>query len=149
MVTEEQVHEKIERKLQSIGWEELPGEFFREHQSIENYITEELFLHFTLFINGIPIVIIEAKREFADYDTCLEAVKDIKEYEKRSPKLFNFVQFGITYGDEKRYMATLPDPEKREIKKKIEIWKNQEKIENILNIESTTLKSLKRNQERF
>jgi type I site-specific restriction-modification system R (restriction) subunit len=57
---------------------------------------------FTLFINGIPIVIIEAKREFADYDTCLEAVKDIEEYEKRSPKLFNFIQFGIAYGDEIR-----------------------------------------------
>ena len=223
MITEEQVHEKIERKLRSIGWEKLSEEFFREHQLIENYIIEELFLQqveklnreildkfsleernkvlqkvksvilnennpvkvleylkgginvqssrkktfrlklidhenpannlynyghetlfkgnpmgskpdFTLFINGIPIVIIEAKREFADYDTCLEAVKDIKEYEKRSPKLFNFVQFGIAYGDEKRYMATLPNSEKREVKKKIEIWKNQEKIEDIFHL---------------
>ena len=44
MVSEAKVHEKIERKLQSIGWEKLSEEFFREHQLIENYIIEELFL---------------------------------------------------------------------------------------------------------
>jgi type I restriction enzyme R subunit len=89
---------------------------------------------FTLFINGIPVVIIEAKREFADYLTFKKAMGDIKEYEIRSPQLFNFVQFGVAYGDEKRYMATQPNYEGLSTKRKGWLWRNERKEEDIFNL---------------
>ncbi len=63
---------------------------------------------FTLFINGIPIALIEVKSESipASYIT---AVNQIRRYEIFSPELFRFVQFGIAYGDEKYYTPTLPN----------------------------------------
>ncbi len=89
---------------------------------------------FTLFINGIPIVIIEAKREFSVGHTVGKALKDIKAYQIKSPKLFNFVQFAVAYGDEKGYVPTLPNWEGKERPLKTEIWRDEEKKENIYDL---------------
>ncbi len=69
---------------------------------------------FTLFINGIPVVIIEAKSGSIPYSH-KTALEDIRGYEMRSPDLFRFVQFAIAYGDEKRYTPTLPNYERKQI----------------------------------
>jgi len=78
---------------------------------------------FTLFINGIPVVIIEAKSESIpfSYKTALE---DIRSYEMRSPDLFRFVQFGIAYGDEKRYTPTLPNWKREQTQSLSFNWKD-------------------------
>lgn len=71
---------------------------------------------FTLYINGLPIVVIEAKSE-AIPGSHVKAVEQIRGYEMKSPDLFRFVQFGIAYGDEKRYTPTFPNwkKEKRDL----------------------------------
>ncbi|WP_167911441.1 type I restriction endonuclease subunit R [Thermococcus sp. 21S7] len=76
---------------------------------------------FSLFINGIPVVIIEAKGqnrpgiENLDWKrwsrikgTEEDALKQIRRYETESPNLFRFVQFGIAYGDKQLYTPTIP-----------------------------------------
>jgi len=62
----------------------------------------------TLYINGVPIVVIEAKRLIEPY-SYLEAVNQIRRYEMYSPELFKYAQFGVAVGDEERYTPTLPN----------------------------------------
>ena len=68
----------------------------------------------TLFVNGIPLAIIEVKRETKPFSH-KEAITQIRRYEKFSPELFRFVQFGIAYGDEKRYTPTIPNWRREEL----------------------------------
>ena len=67
----------------------------------------------TLYVNGIPVVIVEVKRLIEPY-SYLEAVKQIRRYETYSPELFKYVQFGIAVGDEERYTPTLPNWDRSE-----------------------------------
>ena len=79
---------------------------------------------FTLFVNGIPLVIIEAKQ--TDGDTLSEARSQIELYEMRSPRLFKFVQAGVMYASEKRYMPTWPNPRREErLNRRAEIWREK------------------------
>jgi type I restriction enzyme R subunit len=89
---------------------------------------------FTLFVNGIPLVIIEAKREFSKDVTVLQAVSDIRNYELRSPRLFNFVQFGVVYGDQKGYIPTLPNPSGENRDTRYEVWRNERKEKDIFSL---------------
>ena len=90
---------------------------------------------FTLFINGIPIAIIEAKREFSEDEesyTYEEGLIQIERYEKDAYKLFNFVQVGIVFADKQVYFPTYPNPDKeKRLNRKINIWKDEKGNENI------------------
>ena len=63
---------------------------------------------FTLFVNGLPLVIIEVKKKHRP-NSYLEAVKQIERYERECPGLFNLVQLGIAWGDKTRYLGTWPN----------------------------------------
>ncbi|ADT84564.1 type I restriction endonuclease subunit R [Thermococcus barophilus] len=58
-----------------------------------------------LYINGIPIVLIECKRLKKDWK---EAYRQIKRYEKEMPELFKYVQFSIAIGDRVVYFPNVP-----------------------------------------
>ena len=61
-----------------------------------------------LFINGIPLVLIEAKRREEYNDTIVKSwydgYKDIKDYEDKSPDLFKYVQISIACDGEENYL---------------------------------------------
>jgi len=107
-------------------------DFENPERNAFNYIYEQDFKgrytirpDFTLFINGIPIAIIEAKREIAEGETHLEGVKQIDRYEKEAPGLFKFVQLAIVIADEDLYVATYPNPySERRPKRKPNVWKD-------------------------
>jgi len=61
-----------------------------------------------LYINGIPIVVIEVK-QYIKPQSYLEALNQIRRYEMYSPDVFRFIQFGIAFGDEQRYTPTWPN----------------------------------------
>jgi type I restriction enzyme R subunit len=63
---------------------------------------------FTLFVNGIPLVIIEVKST-TRIDSYSEALDQIKRYQEQSPNLFRYVQFGVAYGDRQVYVPTWPN----------------------------------------
>ncbi|NPA14279.1 MAG: HsdR family type I site-specific deoxyribonuclease, partial [Aquificae bacterium] len=115
--------------LKLIDFENLENnEFFFIH---EKPFTDQYNIRpdFTLFINGIPLAIIEAKREISEEeeDTYLNALRQIERYERENPKLFNFVQLGIGIADKNFYIPTYPnrDKEPRWKTRKVEIWKEE------------------------
>lgn len=48
-----------------------------------------------LLVNGIPLVLIEAKNPASEQADWFTAYKQIKEYEEKTPELFKYVQFSI------------------------------------------------------
>ncbi|MHA1696656.1 MAG: type I restriction endonuclease subunit R [Candidatus Helarchaeota archaeon] len=61
-----------------------------------------------LFINGIPVVIIECKNTVDPSVSWVDAYKQIKSYERAIPELFKYVQFGIAAEVEARYFPIVP-----------------------------------------
>lgn len=146
---EEKVWEEIRRKLESAGEVETleylkyglsltslgrydrvklidydnpsNNTFFFLHEAKFPGSPDNIKPDFTLFINGVPVVIIEAKArgiiELEDVDwrrwskvqgTEEEALTQIRRYERYSKPLFRFVQFGVAYGDKQLYTPTMP-----------------------------------------
>jgi len=104
---------------------------------------------FTLFINGIPVVIIEAKREISETEnyTYEEGLTQIERYEKDSPDLFKFVQVGVVFADRQVYIPTYPNPDKeKRLERKVNVWRDKEGKENIFELlEPYTLLDILRN----
>jgi type I restriction enzyme R subunit len=80
---------------------------------------------YTLFINGLPVAIIEVKSS-TRIDSYEEALDQIHRYEEESPELFRFVQLGIAYGDEKVYIPTWPNRNHEKRHTRHFVWKSQE-----------------------
>lgn len=105
------------------------NKFFYLHEAKFKGSPENIEPDITFYINGLPVGIIEDKKETTAY-SYIEALEQIKRYEKQSLKLFKYVQFGVAYGDEIKYVSTLPNYEKQDWEKKIYVWKENKK-ENI------------------
>jgi len=80
---------------------------------------------YTLFINGLPIAVIEAKSS-TRIDSYEEALVQIHRYEEESPELFRFVQLGIAYGDKKFYIPTWPNRSREKRYTRPFAWRSQE-----------------------
>ena len=113
------------RKVELFGKE---NEFFYLHEAKYRGIPDNIRPDFTLFINGIPVVIIEAKSEAIPYSH-YEALKQIRRYEIYSPELFRFVQFAVAYGDEKLYTPTMPNWRKEERDLPAFVWRVNKRSE--------------------
>ena len=80
---------------------------------------------FTLFINGIPVVVIEVKRtRGAEEDTHRKALSQIAEYERRSPRLFAFVHIGVAFGTQQLYLPTWAPYEDNNSRRKPLQWRH-------------------------
>ena len=95
-----------------IDYKNNKNAFFFLHEAKYKGSPENSKPDFTLFINGIPVVVIEAKAESipASHNIALD---QIRRYEIFSPELFRFVQFAVAYGDDKLYTPTMPNWERR------------------------------------
>jgi len=80
---------------------------------------------YTLFINGLPVAIIEVKSS-TRIDSYEEALEQIHRYEEESPELFRFVQLGIAYGDERAYIPTWPNWDHERRRTRHFAWKSRE-----------------------
>ena len=92
---------------------------------------------FTLFVNGIPIVVIEAKREFSESEeeTYRDGLVQIERYEKDSPELFKYVQIGVVVADRDIYIPTYPNPERESrAERKINLWMDENEREDIYSL---------------
>ena len=61
-----------------------------------------------LFINGIPVAIIECKNPANPNLSWFDAYRQIKEYERKVPDLFKYVQFSIAACRKVKYWANTP-----------------------------------------
>lgn len=73
------------------------------YKSKENIRTD-----IVLYINGLPLVLIECKDPTNPSTSWYEAYKQIKKYEKAVPELFKYVQFGVAAEEKVRYFGTVP-----------------------------------------
>ncbi|HII59971.1 TPA: type I restriction endonuclease subunit R [Methanocaldococcus jannaschii] len=122
---------QVSNRVKLIDYKNIEKNIFNYAHELKFKGNDNIIPDFTLFINGIPIIIIEAKREFSEKETYEEAINQINRYEREAPKLFNYVQFAIVYGDEKLYIPTYPNEEKEDRFKKPYKWKNEKKEEDI------------------
>ena len=106
--------------------------FFFLHEAKFSGFPQDIKPDFTLFINGIPIAVIEVKSS-SIIGSHNEALRQIDRYETYSPKLFNYVQFGVAYGDKKLYTPTMPREIGSERRLPAFSWKVSEK-ENIFDL---------------
>ncbi len=75
-----------------------------------------------LFINGIPLVLIEAKSPTAENADWTHAYTDIKIYEEKAPDLFKYVQISVATDGEKNYY--FPNAYNEEGKDFLNQWKD-------------------------
>jgi type I restriction enzyme R subunit len=78
-----------------------------------------------LFVNGIPLVVIECKDPTDPYLTWEDAYNQIKKYEKLVEDLFKYVQFSIAAVENVRYFPNVPWLDKVEVS----TWKEENKNE--------------------
>lgn len=75
-----------------------------------------------LIVNGIPLVLIEAKNPTSEQADWLTAFKQIKEYEQKAPETFKYVQFSIATDGIKTYY--FPNAFMEEDEDFLNVWKN-------------------------
>ena len=109
--------------VQLIDYSNRKNTFFYLYEAKFKGSPQNVKPDFTLFINGIPIALIEVKSESIPASH-ITAVNQIRRYEIFSPELFRFVQFGIAYGDEKYYTPTLPNWKREAKDLRIYRWNN-------------------------
>jgi type I restriction enzyme R subunit len=76
-----------------------------------------------LYINGIPLAIIECKNPVSFSANWFEGYRQIKDYEKAVPELFKYVQIGIAAEQLAKYFPTVPWQEEV----KLYEWREEEK----------------------
>ena len=91
-------------------------------------------LDILLFVNGIPLVVIEGKSPIRKgfEDPYYEGLMQIMRYQKELKSLFKFVQFGVVAADKNLYLPTFPK-EKIERPANYGSWKVNKK-ENIFDL---------------
>ncbi|MBC7328465.1 HsdR family type I site-specific deoxyribonuclease, partial [bacterium] len=91
------------------------NEFLFTRQFTLESLTSSIRADILLFINGIPLVLIECKSPTREEISWLDAYRQIKRYEETVPELFKYVQFSIaTDGITTRYFPNSFAPESEE-----------------------------------
>lgn len=109
----EGIHVKLEdenslRKIDLIDEDPEENDYIVSNQVIHRNYDNEIKPDIVLYVNGIPLVIIECKdptNPKVDWET---AYKQIKRYEDEVPELFKFVQFSIGTGETAKYFPNVP-----------------------------------------
>ena len=76
-----------------------------------------------LFVNGVPIVIIECKNPTDLSVSWVDAYRDIKDYEKSAPELSKYLQIGVAVEQTAKYFPIVPFAEDVETDE----WKSGDK----------------------
>jgi len=87
--------ERIVKYIQLIDYDKIENNEFIISRQVKYIGLEEIRADIVLYINGIPIVLIECKSPTKPYLTLEDAYTQVKGYEKKVPELFKYVQFSI------------------------------------------------------
>ncbi len=91
---------------------------------------------FSLFVNGIPLAIIEVKPS-TQLESENDAVEQIRRYEQESPELFRYTQLAVAYGHRKLFLPTYPNWSKEVRLTSAQPWKvEKQKGRSVVKIES-------------
>jgi len=87
--------ERIVKNIQIIDYEHIESNDFVVSRQIRFSGYGEIRADIILYVNGIPIVLIECKSPAKPYSTLEDAYNQVKRYERTVPELFKYVQFSI------------------------------------------------------
>lgn len=122
--------ERVIKRVKLVDFENIERNEFLVSRQVSFKERELRRADIILFVNGLPLVDIEAKSPIKEKITFDEGFAQIKEYENVLPELFKYIQIGVVVGDFIRYFPIVPW--QKEVK--IYEWKeeNKEPIEAIL-----------------
>ncbi|WP_297550861.1 type I restriction endonuclease subunit R [Thermococcus sp.] len=92
------------KRLMLIDYENLGNNEFLVANQV-GYPFKTKIPDIVLYVNGIPLVIIECKKLNVSWK---KAYEQIKSYEKEMPELFKYVQIGVAVGDKPVYFPIVP-----------------------------------------
>ncbi|MEM2029856.1 MAG: HsdR family type I site-specific deoxyribonuclease [Archaeoglobaceae archaeon] len=87
--------ERIVKNIQLIDYEHIESNDFVVSRQVRFSGYGEIRADVILYVNGIPLVLIECKSPAKPYSTLEEAYNQVKRYEQTVPELFKYVQFSI------------------------------------------------------
>ncbi len=143
----QRVEDKKERILKDLNFIDFNNpdnnEFIVTNQPVYRAGDKEIRSDIMLYINGIPLVNIELKSPESARKSWLDAVTDIKAYEKKIPELFKYIQVGIGADVVSKYFPIVPwNGELPQMYQWKSIEETQDKTETGLKPVSTNTKDL-------
>jgi type I restriction enzyme R subunit len=87
--------ERTVKYIQLIDYVNLENNDFVASRQVRFVGVDEIRVDIILYVNGIPLVLIECKSPAKPYSTLEGAYKQVKRYEQTVPELFKYVQFSI------------------------------------------------------
>jgi type I restriction enzyme R subunit len=87
--------ERTVRYIKLIDYDNIEGNDFVVSRQVRFLGTGEIRADIVLYVNGIPLVLIECKSPAKPYSTLQDAYAQVKRYERTVPELFKYVQFSI------------------------------------------------------
>lgn len=87
--------ERIVKYILLIDYNNLDNNDFIVSRQVNYVGSEKIRADIILYVNGIPLVLIECKTPAKPYSTLEDAYVQVKNYERAVPELFKYVQFSI------------------------------------------------------
>lgn len=87
--------ERILRYIKLFDYENISNNEFTFSRQVYFSGIEKIRVDLVLYVNGIPLVNIECKNPLNPTETWFDAYKQIKEYQKKVPELYKYIQIGI------------------------------------------------------
>lgn len=115
--------EKKEAVLKLIDLENLENnDFVVTNQFRVEGLRGNIRADIVLLVNGIPLTLIECKNPTIEEVSWVDAYRQIKGYEEKTPELFKYVQFSIaTDGEKTYYFPNAYNPDEKDF---LSIWKD-------------------------
>ncbi|MGB2727104.1 MAG: HsdR family type I site-specific deoxyribonuclease [Halobacteriota archaeon] len=108
--------EKILRYVKLIDHENIENnEVIVTRQVTFESAEEKIIPDIVLYVNGIPLVVIECKSPVDPDVSWVDAYKQIKRYEREVPEVFKYVQFSFAAADTTKYFPNVPWSEETHI----------------------------------
>jgi type I restriction enzyme R subunit len=87
--------ERTVKYIQLIDYSDVENNAFVVSRQVRFVGAGEIRADIVLYVNGIPLVLIECKSPAKPYSTLEDAYAQVKRYERIVPELFKYVQFSI------------------------------------------------------
>ncbi|MEM2294260.1 MAG: type I restriction endonuclease, partial [Nitrososphaerota archaeon] len=101
--------ERVVKNVQLIDYEHIESNDFVVSRQVRFSGYGEIRADIILYVNGVPIVLIECKSPAKPYSTLEDAYNQVKRYERTVPELFKYVQFSIVAEWNAKYFPNTTD----------------------------------------
>ncbi|MCD6481739.1 MAG: HsdR family type I site-specific deoxyribonuclease [Thermoplasmata archaeon] len=100
--------ERVVKNVKLFNFEDISKNEFIVSRQVSYKGKENIRVDIILYVNGIPLVIIECKNPLDMSVSWYDAYRQIKGYEGTVPELFKYVQIGVAAEDIAKYFPVVP-----------------------------------------